>query len=269
MLTAVQDGQRITPRSGGRGTCPGCGGAVLAKCGRIVTWHWAHVTGEDCDPWAEPDSAWHRGWQERYPIEQREVVIGDHRADVVTADGEVLEFQHSYLSPDEIAAREAFYGRAMWWVFDATEAAAEDRLSLRRALGNGVITFRWKYPRKSVGVCRRPVLLDLGARGLLMLGRLYLDSPPYGGWGWLHTREEFLSLTGARDRAPRAATVESGQAPHSARICSRILTSRQVDGTATVDELRNLARQARDAGLWDEQMRSRFTARRLRIEAGR
>jgi hypothetical protein len=34
---------------------------LKARCGQIVTWHWAHLAREDCDPWAEPDTVWHRG----------------------------------------------------------------------------------------------------------------------------------------------------------------------------------------------------------------
>jgi hypothetical protein len=42
------------------------------------------------------------------------------RADIVTASGVVVELQHSPISAETIAEREAFYGR-MVWVFDARE----------------------------------------------------------------------------------------------------------------------------------------------------
>ena len=66
---------------------------------------------------------WHLGWQRAVPPERREVVMGPHRADIVTASGGVVEIQHSPVSPDVIAAREAFYGDQMAWIFDATQAA--------------------------------------------------------------------------------------------------------------------------------------------------
>jgi hypothetical protein len=46
--------------------------------------------------------------------------MGPHRADVVTASGGVVELQHSPISPEVIAEREAFYGERMAWIFDAT-----------------------------------------------------------------------------------------------------------------------------------------------------
>jgi hypothetical protein len=61
-------------------------------------------------------TAWHLGWQERFPEHMREVTIGPHRADVKTSKC-VIEFQHSPISVEDIQAREAFYGN-MVWVFD-------------------------------------------------------------------------------------------------------------------------------------------------------
>jgi competence CoiA-like predicted nuclease len=29
---------------------------MIAKCGRIYIWHWAH-DGSDCDPWHEPEAS--------------------------------------------------------------------------------------------------------------------------------------------------------------------------------------------------------------------
>ncbi len=78
MLIATVDGVRTPPTgTGGRGTCPHCGAAVMAKCGDFVAWHWAHVSGEECDSWAEPGgmTAWHRAWQECVPVDRREVTI--------------------------------------------------------------------------------------------------------------------------------------------------------------------------------------------------
>lgn len=63
-------------------------------------------------------SEWHRGWQERFPREQVEVVLrrddGHHRADVVLAHGGVLELQASQISPEQIRERERFYGHMAW-----------------------------------------------------------------------------------------------------------------------------------------------------------
>lgn len=39
-----------------------------------------------------------------------------HRADVRCPSGLVVEFQNSHISPDDIEARENFYGRMLWIV---------------------------------------------------------------------------------------------------------------------------------------------------------
>ena len=99
--------------------CTGCEQEVVAKCGLIVCWHWAH-RADDCDLWYEPMSAWHRAWQNRFPREQTEVVMrrdGEHhRADIVLGHGGVLELQASAISVEDIARREKFY-KHMAWLF--------------------------------------------------------------------------------------------------------------------------------------------------------
>lgn len=185
MLTAQSGGERIDPYPAGRADCPACGSAVVAKCGRIVVWHWAHESREDCDPWSEPDTEWHRAWQAEVPKACREVVIGGHRADIRTDTGVVVELQHSPIGVDEIRERENFYGKHMLWIFDAIEAFRDDRLNLRRQTYGQ--TFRWKHPRKSLAACRRPVLLDLGDGTLLRLRKIDM-SAPCGGWGTLLDR---------------------------------------------------------------------------------
>src|SRR4051794_21116945 len=115
MLTArFASGDLAMPSPGAVAECPVCAGAVTAKCGEVVTWHWAHVAHADCD-W-EPETEWHRNWKACFPPECREVALGGKRADVRLADGLVVEFQHSSISSREIASREAFYRRMVWVV---------------------------------------------------------------------------------------------------------------------------------------------------------
>lgn len=182
-----------------RGTCPGCGRPTIAKCGRVMPWHWAHQAGADCDPWSERDTAWHRAWQAHFPVERTEVVMGPHRADAVTATGDVIEFQHSPLSVDDIREREAFYGPSMIWVFDVTAAYERERF-LPRYRRPGCWTFRWKQARKSIRACRRDVALDLGDGRMFDLGRIYADEAPVGGWGRMIEKVDFLDVVagGAR-----------------------------------------------------------------------
>lgn len=172
-------------------TCPLCSCRMIAKCGAINVHHWAHEA-DDCDPWYEPETAWHRYWKSLLPDDRTEVSRAGHRADIVRRDGTVVELQHSPMSVCDIAARESAYGK-MVWLFDGRDITAE-RLILRNR--GEYCSFRWKHPRKHYGMCHRPVFIDLGAK-LLRMNKLHLHEPPYGGWGHLLPRQAFVEwLTG-------------------------------------------------------------------------
>jgi hypothetical protein len=162
---------------------------VLAKCGELVGWHWAHERAADCDPWAEPDTRWHAWWQLQVPPECREVPMGPHRADIVTPRGSVVELQSSALPESEVAEREAFYGPDMVWLFDVRSSY---ELDLRKNKNNDsrYRTFRWKRARKSVALPRLPVFLDIGVY-VLELRRIH-RGPPCGGWGRLWRKDEVV-----------------------------------------------------------------------------
>ncbi|MGY3052597.1 hypothetical protein ACVWYG_000787 [Pedobacter sp. UYEF25] len=78
-------------------------------------------TSESERVWGE--SAWHRDWKNVFPSEFRERTFLDrtlgyhHRADVFTACGTAIEFQHSPIANQELKQREAFY-KKMIWVLD-------------------------------------------------------------------------------------------------------------------------------------------------------
>ena len=170
MRIALIDGERRLAAKGLKGACPLCNSEVIAKCGEIVTHHWAHRSFDVCDTWAEPMTDWHTRWQARFAIEYREVIVGNHIADVKLRNGRVIEFQHSGISPAEIRDREDFYGD-MVWVFDATDAYDNERLWVRYRddLGYGYRRFTWIAPRISIAACQRPVFLDLDGEKLLYL----------------------------------------------------------------------------------------------------
>lgn len=191
MIYAIQNEQRTIATPGARGTCPSCAAPVIAKCGKLISWHWAHVRAE-CDPFSEPMTQWHIDWQNRFPAEWQEVVIKrdgqTHRADVQLPSGKVIEFQHSPISVEDIAAREAFYGD-MVWVFDCQEAFKADRIDFR--VKDGYWSFRWKHPRKSLAFANSLVYLDIGSH-LFLMKKMY-DETPCGGWGYLiSTKLDFL-----------------------------------------------------------------------------
>jgi competence protein CoiA len=189
MHWALKNGERTTAQPGLRAQCPGCRGEVLAKCGSIVVWHWAHLA-DDCDTWNEPESAWHLGWKQRFPDDWQEVVLGNHRADVKTPKL-VVELQASSISPEEIQARERHY-RNMVWLLRGGDF--EDNLCIRQR--DGYLSFRWKWPRKSWWSAKMPIVIDTRA-GLLYVRKLHHETP-CGGWGIWISENEFLGRCGLK-----------------------------------------------------------------------
>ncbi|HEY4129399.1 MAG TPA: competence protein CoiA family protein [Gemmatimonadaceae bacterium] len=182
MKFALANGRREEAQPGLSGECPQCGNALVAKCGERRAQHWAHKGQRRCDPWWENETAWHRGWKDEFASAWQEVVQraddGErHIADVKTAHGWVIEFQHSYITPDERRSRNAFYGRLIWVLNghrrkrDATQFAnAYSRGvtmgAFRRVLSEGCAMLEeW-------GDTSAPTLIDFGGDELWwLLGR--------------------------------------------------------------------------------------------------
>lgn len=176
---------RVEAAPGLTGTCPSCGHPCRPRCGRININHWAHHARADCDPWSESMTEWHWQWQQAVPPERREVIMGEHRADIVTVSGGVVEIQHSSISAEQIEARETFYGESMLWIFDATDAFRCGRIVIAHRAGEWD-HFRWSHGRRSIAACTRPVLLDLG-KGLV--ARLHMINKDLYCWCRPVTRE--------------------------------------------------------------------------------
>lgn len=120
MQIALVNGLRSEAIRGVAAVCQACNSPMIAKCGPLRAWHWAHKGLRQCDPWWE-ETKWHLGWKNRFPADWQEVVHraedGEkHIADVKTPDGRVIEFQHSRLKDEERHAREAFYKPVIWVV---------------------------------------------------------------------------------------------------------------------------------------------------------
>jgi competence protein CoiA len=150
MQIALVNGSRSIAAPGLLGVCQLCASPMIAKCGSLRIWHWAHENLRQCDPWWE-ESKWHATWKSRFPAECREVPRRDrngekHIADVRLPDGRVIEFQHSRLKNEERHAREFFYG-SMMWVVDGL-ARKNDRSqfenTLRRMSENPTVYSGWK-----------------------------------------------------------------------------------------------------------------------------
>jgi competence protein CoiA len=114
---------------------------MVARCGEMRVRHWAHQGRRLCDPWWENETAWHRAWKDQFPADWQEIVQHSedgerHIADVKTQNGWVIEFQHSFLKPEERRSRDSFY-RKLIWVVDGTRRK-RDSEQLANAWRDGI-----------------------------------------------------------------------------------------------------------------------------------
>lgn len=121
MQYALVNSIRMQAFLGGKGICPICGAKMIAKCGTRIMHHWAHDRRQNCDPWWENETQWHREWKNLFPEEYREISHrapdGEiHRADLKTSTGIIIELQHSPISDSERLSRELFYRNLVWVV---------------------------------------------------------------------------------------------------------------------------------------------------------
>jgi competence protein CoiA len=197
------NGQRQEAQPGLLGKCPACDHLMIAKCGKLKIWHWAHKGRLVCDPWWENETEWHRAWKGLFPAEWQEIVHtaegGErHIADVKTHDGWVIEFQHSYLTPEERRSRDAFYQKLIW-VVDGTRRK-RDRAQLINAWNDGAPLGGNSQVRKAFsdhcGLLREwlgsgvPIFFDLGEKERLW----WLVGKSANGLAYLHpfSRAQFI-----------------------------------------------------------------------------
>ncbi|MEP2446583.1 MAG: competence protein CoiA family protein [Balneola sp.] len=154
MKYALVDNIKSEASKGVRGICPSCGSELISKCGEKKANHWAHKV-KDCDSWSEGETDWHRNWKNHFPIDWQEIThTADdgklHRADVRTDQGWVLEFQHSYLKPEEKRSRDEFYSKLVW-VVDGVRRKRDknqfnDILEQSRDILHSVTVFNVHFP---------------------------------------------------------------------------------------------------------------------------
>lgn len=190
MLYAVSEtGEKILPTKDVHAFCPFCNGTVIARCGKIMSHHWAHKSIKDCDEWYEPESDWHLRWKSMFPKDNVEVTIRKndkrHRADILSNDGTVIELQHSPISTGTISEREAFYGN-MIWVFDM--AYKRDSFRKKEQVNEKEFSFRWSYPKWSLIMCKKPLYFDYGVKKILRVTKLTYS----GGTGYYLDKGEFV-----------------------------------------------------------------------------
>lgn len=170
MKYALVNGIKSSPVKGSTGICQCCGTTVIAKCGQFKVHHWAHKSMMDCDPWWENETPWHRRWKNYFPISNQEILFTSptgerHIADIYLEDKKcVIEVQSYQIKPEELKAREEFYG-VMIWIVDACKNEFDkfyfgmslqgphtDDLYLRkiRWMGRSKLFARWAISTKHV-----------------------------------------------------------------------------------------------------------------------
>lgn len=162
-LALAPDGSRYRAARGRAAVCPSCGVRMLPKCGDVLSHHWAHERGADCDRWSEGETEWHLNWKIALAPEDRwEIRTGNHRADIITRYDRVIELQHSSIAAETIAEREDHYlsaHRALIWLFDGSTWAI--RLRHDRGFFWPSCHFSWERPHLALSVCRAPIFVDL------------------------------------------------------------------------------------------------------------
>ncbi len=123
MKFALVNGEKLEATPGSKGVCPCCSADVRAYCGLVKVYHWKHISHQECDPWYEGETEWHRNWKNKFDPKCQEVIRIDHVsgerhiADVYLDQRDVvLEFQNSPIQIGEIKDREEFYKRMIWIV---------------------------------------------------------------------------------------------------------------------------------------------------------
>ena len=165
--------ERMHPHPKGKGSCPVCSEEVIAKCGSVNVWHWAHKTSTDC-PGAKLETYWHRQMKEKFPEDQREAIVRNHLGTVI-ADAYDKETNTMYefdfknqLTTEEINKKNDIYrasGYKVIWVFHVDDSITDRigstknprvrwfKYGLRRLLGLDtpfILTFKEEFMIPSI-----------------------------------------------------------------------------------------------------------------------
>jgi competence CoiA-like predicted nuclease len=160
------DANRNKPTPSAVSECPACHTKIVAKCGSIKVWHWAHESLINCDANWEPTSEWHLWWQSHVHEDLTEVINNRHIADIKLTNGKVIEVQHSNLPVEVVSEREAFYGN-MTWIFDGQEFYKRLRIKEKEFMGEPSHSFSFKHPRQYiVQATKFPFYIDFGSEGI-------------------------------------------------------------------------------------------------------
>lgn len=204
MKFAIVNGQREEAQRSLSGKCPACDQPMVAKCGEVRMWHWAHQGKRFCDPWWENESEWHRAWKAQFPAAWQEVVHPvengtKHIADVKTERGWVIEFQRSNMRSEERRSRDVFYSKLIW-VVDGTRRK-RDEAQFVKALNEGASVGQTSHVRqvwsnecallREWAVGHAPVFFDFGGE---LLWWLFAGRPDRPMYVWQVPRAAFIGI---------------------------------------------------------------------------
>lgn len=148
--------------------CPSCHEELVIRNGNVRLQHFAHKIKSDCIDFDNDMSEWHRNWQKKFPIKNREIILKvdednhfaehlirtKHRADVLCY-GYAIEFQNSPISSSEFDERNYFYNllrKKVIWIFNIIDlyksGMIESYDEWHNSKDNGG-KYRWKYASKT------------------------------------------------------------------------------------------------------------------------
>lgn len=145
----------------------------------ISMWEVSETEPELVDPWMLPYTKWAMEWRLKFPREMVEEVLSDekgnkHIADVCTADGTVLKFQHRHLDIVSMRKREKFFNKMRWilnassWEMNLTAGATHycdihgQQLPLPQADDYTWTAYTSIRSKTIYQSCKCPVFLDFG-----------------------------------------------------------------------------------------------------------
>jgi len=160
MIWAIKNNERIKAQPKEKAICPLCNEEVISKCGEIKIWHWSHKVDSECDSFGEPETEWHFNWKKQFPNENQEVRMENHRADIRSSEGIIIELQNSSITPEKIREREEFY-KDMIWILNGETIAKNIEFYKQR--------YKWKWFPESWRCVSKPIYIDLGDIFLYLL----------------------------------------------------------------------------------------------------
>lgn len=148
--------------------CPSCSGELVIKKGNVRVSHFAHKSIIQCDDYDNDMSEWHRNWQKKFPLKNREVVLRMNKSDPhagyyihlvrrtdVLCYGYAIEFQNSPITSEEFDERNKFYNKLEYkvvWIFNMIDAFQNGKIDCyeewQSNKDNGG-KFSWSYASKT------------------------------------------------------------------------------------------------------------------------